>query len=153
THRDSAQRRHRGEGSKTAATQVRALATPDVLDRLRAAERFEAVVIGNRALPHQHSQPRDGCNPPHRFVIAILSLATQQPQMGQVLEGIQPGRREGRTVPKETEPEQTIEPDEARETGVGEWTVDHQEARPGLRAHEAVFDFSAMPHLENWDLV
>src|SRR5690242_11557696 len=63
------QRRHLRERKKAATAEVRADATPEAFERLRAAERDEAVVGRGRLLRAQVFQARDSRDVPHRGVV------------------------------------------------------------------------------------
>ena len=77
-HGQPAQRRHRREGRESAAGEVGTFPAPDVLDRLRTAQRRKAGVGGDGALPHQHAKARDCADMTHGFVVAQLVLAPEE---------------------------------------------------------------------------
>ncbi len=152
-HGQPAQRRHRRERRETAASQVGAFTAPDVLDCLRTAQRRKAGVSGDGALAHQHAQARDCADVTHGLVVAQLVLTSEKPEVRKVDESRETGRRQRRDVPEEAEAKEPIEPAQRREASVRERTIEQQMVRLGVRAHQRVFDGTAVPGFEDRELM
>ena len=89
----------------------------------------------------------------HGFVVAQLVLTPEKPEVRQVDESRETGRRQRRDVPEEGEAKEPVEPAQRREASVRERTIEQQMVRLGVRAHQRVFDGTAVPGFEDRELM
>jgi len=75
----------------------------------------------------------------------VFALATEVSEIRKILERLQPGGRECRTVPEKSHAEESVETGEIGEPRVGEWTINEEVIGFCLGAHQAVLDRAAVP--------